>query len=95
MKLGAGRSVKKLDQQLWLLRAWILKGSVSGEEERMNPGNLAKKINRGGNHPLEKEMQSQRQLQVFRCGRLKRGSVMSLTELRMLQKGNKFREWDG
>lgn len=47
MKLGAGRSVKKLDQQLWLLRAWILKGSVSGEEERMNPGNLAKKINPG------------------------------------------------
>lgn len=79
MKLGAGRSVKKLDQQLRLLRAWILKGSVSGgsggEEERMNPGNLAKKINLGEAILLEEETQSQRQLQVFKCGRLKRGSV--------------------
>lgn len=51
MKLGAGRSVKKLDQQLRLLRAWILIGSARGssgdEEERMNPGNLAKKIDLG------------------------------------------------
>lgn len=76
MKLRAGRSVKELDQQLRLLRAWILKGSVSGgsggEEERMNPGNLVKKINPGETILLEKETQSQRQLQVFRCGRLKR-----------------------
>lgn len=40
---------------------------------------------------FEVEVQSQRQLQIFRCGRLKRGSVMSPAELRMLKKGNKFR----
>lgn len=92
---------QEVPQQLGLLRVWILNGGgmvVVGVERRgrIQETWRGKSTQRKSRYLRRaKERQSQRQLQVFSCDRLKEWLVVPLTKLKVQEKQNKFGEWDG